>query len=174
MFSLLNMELKQRIAAAVVHSGKKKSHIAAEIGVSPSAITQWISGQTTAIDGINLLKFSRATGARYEWIALEEGGISELLNAPNQVGEHRAIYNINDKIDPLQLDLGILDKYDAEAYIARIKGLKSEIKALEDKIEIIEADIRAAADRARKQQEKSDLKPEPAAQDSPLSDRRTA
>ena len=73
MFSVLNMELKQRIESAVDFSGKKKSHIADEIDVSPSAITQWITGQTTAIDGVNLLRFARATGVRYEWLALEEG-----------------------------------------------------------------------------------------------------
>ena len=67
------MELKERIEKAITHSEKKKSHIADEIGVSPSAITQWITGQTESIDGVNLLKFARATGTRYEWIALEEG-----------------------------------------------------------------------------------------------------
>lgn len=119
MFSLQNMELKQRIEAAVLHSRKKKAHIADEIGISPSAITQWINGQTTSIDGINLLKFSRATGTRYEWIALEEGDMT--------------IENTIVVSDPMMINaVHSLEKLPAEFRVEQIKGIYTLAEQIEN------------------------------------------
>lgn len=102
--------------------------------------------------------------------------LTDLITPPKNfhVSDNVVEYYVDKNIDPLQADLDILDKYEADTYITRVDTLKSEIATIERRIKIIEADVRAAADKIRKQQEKSDLKPDPAAQDSPLSDRRTA
>lgn len=94
--------------------------------------------------------------------------IEALLAAPEQqkltlgVAEPLAAYH---QRDPIQEDLAALDKYEADAYNARLDSLKAQIRS-------IEADIRSAANKAR--QEKSDRQPIAGAGDPHLEEKRTA
>lgn len=63
----------QRIAIAIEHSGKSKTLIAKRCGVSPSAVTQWTSGETASIKPENLFSLASETGVSAKWIATGEG-----------------------------------------------------------------------------------------------------
>lgn len=67
------MERHDRIRYAIEASGKKKGQIATECGVAPSAVTQWIKGESKALKPENLYALARATGFNPEWIAIGEG-----------------------------------------------------------------------------------------------------
>lgn len=67
------MERHDRIRHAIEASGKKKGQVAAECGVAPSAVTQWIKGESKALKPENLYALARATGFSPEWIAIGEG-----------------------------------------------------------------------------------------------------
>lgn len=71
-FRLLNMNIWQRIKEAREMAGMKPSALAREVGVSPSAVTQWETGQTKKLDGDNLLKVSKALHVRPEWLQYGE------------------------------------------------------------------------------------------------------
>lgn len=75
-FSTLNiasMERHERIAYAIEQSGKRKGQIATECGVAPSAVTQWIKGESKSLKPENLYALARATGFSPEWLAIGEG-----------------------------------------------------------------------------------------------------
>lgn len=75
-FSWLNlgaMERHDRIAKAVMVSGKKKGEIATECGVAPSSVTQWISGESKSLKPENLFALAKATGFNAMWLAIGEG-----------------------------------------------------------------------------------------------------
>lgn len=55
------MTRAERIALAIQRSGKKNGQIAAEIGISPSSVSQWRSGLTKSIRPENLAALARAT-----------------------------------------------------------------------------------------------------------------
>lgn len=63
----------ERIALAIEHSGKSKSAIARACGVSPSAVTQWITGETASMKPENLFALATETGISAKWIATGEG-----------------------------------------------------------------------------------------------------
>lgn len=67
------MELKDRMAKAISESGVKKSELAARLGISPSAITQWVNGSTTSIDGENLVKAAEVLKVNPTWLATGRG-----------------------------------------------------------------------------------------------------
>ncbi len=62
----MNNFISDRISQAIKSSGKSKSQIAREIGVSPQAVTNWTSDGS--IDKNNLLKLCEATGTSEKWI----------------------------------------------------------------------------------------------------------
>lgn len=64
------MERHARIARAIALSGKKKGEIASACGVQPSAVTQWISGESKSLKPENLYALAEATGFRAEWLAI--------------------------------------------------------------------------------------------------------
>lgn len=75
-FSSLNvgrMERHERIARAIALSGKRKGQIAEECGVSPSSVTQWISGESKSLKPENLFALASATGFSAQWLAVGEG-----------------------------------------------------------------------------------------------------
>lgn len=64
------MERHERIARAIALSGKKKGEIASQCAVRPSAVTQWISGESKSLRPENLYALAEATGFRAEWLAI--------------------------------------------------------------------------------------------------------
>jgi len=78
-FSSLNiqrMTRPERIAQAIKHSNKLKKDIARECGVSPSAVTQWITGDSKSMKPENLFALAAATGVSAEWLANGSGGMT--------------------------------------------------------------------------------------------------
>jgi len=67
------MERHDRIAMAIEASGKKKGEIAAECGVAPSSVTQWISGESKSLKPENLFALAKATGFNAMWLAIGQG-----------------------------------------------------------------------------------------------------
>ncbi|MBD9415904.1 XRE family transcriptional regulator [Pseudomonas sp. PDM16] len=67
------MNQSERIRRAIELSGKKKGEIAAECGVKPSAVTQWITGETKALKAESVFALGRATGFNPEWLATGTG-----------------------------------------------------------------------------------------------------
>lgn len=67
------MERHERIAKAIAASGLKKGEIAAYCGVAPSAVTQWISGESKGLKPENLFALAKVTGFSAQWLAIGEG-----------------------------------------------------------------------------------------------------
>jgi SOS-response transcriptional repressor LexA len=67
------MDLSSRIRTAVAHSGKSQAEIAREMGITQSAITQWLSGSTKTLRAESALALEKATGVRAAWIAKGAG-----------------------------------------------------------------------------------------------------
>ncbi|MDP1594153.1 MAG: XRE family transcriptional regulator [Gallionella sp.] len=77
------MGLKDRIREAIDSSGIRKSHIAKEIGISPSAITQWINGETKKIDSNNLVRLAGIAKVNPVWLATGKGEAQNFTQAPD-------------------------------------------------------------------------------------------
>lgn len=58
----------ERFEWALEHSGKTASEIAAAIGCSQPALSQWKSGSTKAYDAELLLRFARECNVRVDWL----------------------------------------------------------------------------------------------------------
>lgn len=71
--SVCLMERHERIARAIAQSGKKKGQIAEECGVSPSSVTQWVSGESKGLKPENLFALANATGFNPQWLAVGDG-----------------------------------------------------------------------------------------------------
>ena len=67
------MERYERIAKAIAASGNRKSEIAADCGVSASAVTQWVSGESKSMKPENIYALAKATGFHAKWLAIGEG-----------------------------------------------------------------------------------------------------
>lgn len=58
---------------AIKASGKRKIDIARECKVSPSAVTQWLTGESKSLRPESIYALAKATGFRAEWLALGTG-----------------------------------------------------------------------------------------------------
>ncbi|MDQ7965533.1 S24 family peptidase [Pseudomonas plecoglossicida] len=81
------MERHERIARAIALSGKKKGEIASQCGVAPSAVTQWISGESKSLKPENLYALAEATGFRAEWLAIGRPPEREVDGQPGSPSE---------------------------------------------------------------------------------------
>lgn len=63
---MVNSDLRARIAQAIKTSGKKQKEIAAEVGVTPQAITKWLKSGTISTESLE--KFASATGVNLVWL----------------------------------------------------------------------------------------------------------
>lgn len=77
-----DMNLPERLAEAFRLSGKSRTQLAAAIGVSTSAISQWLSGSVKSLKGSTAAKIEAATGVRAAWI-VEGTGPKMVGDAPN-------------------------------------------------------------------------------------------
>lgn len=78
------MERHERIARAIHISGLKKGEVATKCGVAPSAVTQWLSGESKSLKPENLFALAKATGFSAQWLAVEEG--PELIDSNVEPG----------------------------------------------------------------------------------------
>lgn len=67
------MNRNERIARAIQVSGKTKSEIAKLCDVAPSAVTQWINGDSKALKAESVFALAKATGFRAEWLTFGIG-----------------------------------------------------------------------------------------------------
>jgi len=80
------MSRHDRIAQAIKHSKKLKKDIAALCGVSASAVTQWVNGDSKALKPENLFALAKATGVSAEWLANGTGDmVSTKAGHPSNV-----------------------------------------------------------------------------------------
>ncbi|UJW20802.1 MULTISPECIES: LexA family transcriptional regulator [Pseudomonas] len=67
------MNRHERIARAIKDSGKSKSEIAKLCDVAPSAVTQWINGESKTLKAESVFALAKATGYRAEWLTFGIG-----------------------------------------------------------------------------------------------------
>lgn len=67
------MNRHDRIARAIKDSGKSKSEIAKLCDVAPSAVTQWINGESKTLKAESVFALAKATGYRAEWLTFGIG-----------------------------------------------------------------------------------------------------
>ncbi|WP_136474524.1 S24 family peptidase [Pseudomonas sp. DG56-2] len=67
------MNRPERIARAIQASGKSKSEIAKLCDVAPSAVTQWINGESKTLKAESVFALAKATGYRAEWLTFGTG-----------------------------------------------------------------------------------------------------
>lgn len=116
------MNLSERIAYAVLKSGLSQKEIAARVGVTPGAITQWKQGGIQELKANNLLALAKATGFKSEWLANgtgemqgeTEGRPVEAWAAPPEIptGSSIRTYEAVDELDPESYVL--VDRYDVQ------------------------------------------------------------
>lgn len=90
-FSVLNVTLAERVKKAREAAGLSKSDLARLCGVSPSAVTQWESGETKTLEGENLATAADALHVSAMWLATGKG---EEHPRPLMIGEptSRSVY----------------------------------------------------------------------------------
>lgn len=67
------MTLAERVRAARKAAGLNKSDLAREVGLSPSAVTQWENGATQTLEGVNLVRAAAAMRVSPVWLATGKG-----------------------------------------------------------------------------------------------------
>jgi phage repressor protein C with HTH and peptisase S24 domain len=63
------MNLNERISYALRNSGLSQKDVAARVGVSPGALTQWKKGDIQSLRADNLLALAKVTKVNAEWLA---------------------------------------------------------------------------------------------------------
>lgn len=74
------MNRHERIARAIRDSGKSKSEIAKLCDVAPSAVTQWINGESKTLKAESVFALAKATGFRAEWLTFGTGPEREQID----------------------------------------------------------------------------------------------
>lgn len=74
------MSISERITAAREAAGLSKSELARRLGRSPSAVTQWESGETKALRAESLIGIARETNVRAEWLETGRGSMHDTTN----------------------------------------------------------------------------------------------
>lgn len=147
-------------AAKELRKLKTPSDVAKYIGEYDQMMTNW---KSRGIPKGKVIDIANKIGCDPVWLRDGLGvmvySASEQHNTAEQL---QASYQVRDTLDD---DLAELNKFEADAYSARLDSLKAQIRS-------IEADIRSAANKAR--QEKSDRQPIAGSGGPPSEDRRTA
>ncbi len=74
------MNRTERITRAITLSGKAKSEIAKLCGVAPSAVTQWVNGDSKSLKAESVFALAKATGFNALWLAVGEGPEQDIDN----------------------------------------------------------------------------------------------
>lgn len=67
------MDLADRIRKAMEVARKNQSQLAADIGVTTSAVSQWITGQVKSLKGTTATRIETSTGVSAAWLVSGEG-----------------------------------------------------------------------------------------------------
>ena len=92
------MNISELLQLAIAHSGLPKISVAKFCRVSPSAVTQWINGETKNPTAEKLLNLARVTGVSYTWLI---DGKGEMVGR-NELQMHDT--EITDGLHPIQSD----------------------------------------------------------------------
>jgi len=79
------MTLGERLDYAIKQSGMKKKDVAEKIGITPSSITQIISGQTVAPTGATILSLCNVLGISRIWLETGDGEMRPPKSREDQV-----------------------------------------------------------------------------------------
>lgn len=77
---------------ALKHSGKKPSALARYLGISESAISQWVNGPTKSVNSILVIKAAHFLGVSAYWFSTGEGNMLS-----DGGGEEKMPYTANSK-----------------------------------------------------------------------------
>jgi phage repressor protein C with HTH and peptisase S24 domain len=123
--SLLSMKtLAERLRAALKDTGINQSELGRRVGVTRGAVSFWLTGQTTALEGENLVKVATALGISPVWLATGRGKMKpngghelSLEDNPN----YPAIFRVKIEIsaDQTGYQIKVLDEGDGPIVFAR-------------------------------------------------------
>ncbi len=85
---MLNMNLQERMSAAMKHAKISQAELARRAGVSRGTVSLWVNGPTQTIDGHNLVRAAEVLGVTAKWLSEERGPM--LAEATRAAGEHEA------------------------------------------------------------------------------------
>ena len=133
------MKYGERIAKARKHAKLTQGGLANAVKnlLTQQAISHLENSDATGSE--YTVQIALACGVRSEWLAMEVG---DMIGNHTLATQPPATYQVK---DPIQDALSALDKLEADAYLTRLKTLKSQI-------EETEANIRLAAKKARNQE----------------------
>lgn len=138
------MNRNERIARAISLSGKSKSEIANLCGVAPSAVTQWISGESKTLKAESVFALAKATGFRPEWLTFGTGPEKSIEAGPaHSQGELIGLVSAWDADDPLDDDEVELPYY-AEVEFAAGNGMTEVVEVADRKLRFSKETLRAA------------------------------
>jgi phage repressor protein C with HTH and peptisase S24 domain len=133
------MNRPERIAAAIKHSKKLKKVIANECGVTGSAVTQWVTGDSKSMKPENLFALAAATGVSAEWLAngtepMIEVSAKESFGSPSEkdyalIPQYKAHGACGDGYlnDHVEVSEGLVFKRD---WLARMKAKPENLRII--------------------------------------------
>ncbi|MCX8017659.1 MAG: helix-turn-helix transcriptional regulator [Rhodocyclaceae bacterium] len=83
--SLLNM-LAERLRLALEQAGMSQAELARRIGVTPGAVSLWLSGETKTLKASNAVLLAKHLGVNPEWLATGRGQMREHAAEPVEAG----------------------------------------------------------------------------------------
>lgn len=75
--------LAERLALALEHAGISRADLARACGVRQPSVSDWFSGKTKNLTGLNLMNAAAALGVRQEWLGSGKG---RMLGQPYELG----------------------------------------------------------------------------------------
>jgi transcriptional regulator with XRE-family HTH domain len=79
--------LSDRLRLALEQSGLSQAELARRIGVTPGAVSLWLSGETKALKASNAVLLAKHLGVSPEWLATGRGPMRPDASAPMEPGE---------------------------------------------------------------------------------------
>ncbi|WP_258048747.1 helix-turn-helix domain-containing protein, partial [Pseudomonas aeruginosa] len=138
------MNRNERIARAIQLSGKTKSEIAKLCDVAPSAVTQWINGDSKSLKAESAFALAKATGFRAEWITLGSGPERAIDVGPDHnQGELVGLVSAWDADTPLEDDEVELPYY-SEVELAAGNGMTEVVEIADRKLRFSKDTLRSA------------------------------
>ncbi|WP_263139865.1 helix-turn-helix transcriptional regulator [Pseudomonas sp. RIT-PI-AD] len=138
------MNRNERIARAIQLSGKPKVEIARLCEVAPSAVTQWVTGESKTLKAESVFALAKATGFRAEWLTFGTGPErSTETGHEHAQGELIGLVSAWDADTPLEDDEVELPYY-AEVELAAGDGMNEVVEIADRKLRFSRQTLKAA------------------------------
>lgn len=123
----------ERVDHALTVRGLQRVDLARYCGMSPSAVTQWISGQTKSYDAMRIAKAAEFLRVRYEWLLRGDGPMdaSDVAETAGQLFDELPAEAAQITFDFLELQLKrslAADPAKLGAYLKMIDRIRSAKK----------------------------------------------